>query len=76
MIWTILIVLIHQALCIDKTLTLTVEQFVLDRFIILETYVDALLFSVQGKRDKKSAYLVVWADHYCPDFNAVKGNLL
>ena len=77
MIWVWIILSINQGLRIEECITLTYEHFMERYFDIDESsHVDSLMMWVCGKRDESNINLVIWEDHFCPEFSPVRLLLL
>ena len=60
MLWVIILFCTCQALRIDEALTITVEQFLTQHFLVREFSIDSLLFWIQGKTDKNKVHFNMW----------------
>jgi hypothetical protein len=66
MLWTIIILGIKMFLRVEEVLELTVEQFMDEYFQVSKDSVKGLCAKIQGKRDPKWLYFMIWNDTDCP----------
>jgi hypothetical protein len=76
MLWTIIILGIKMFLRVKEVLELTVEQFMDEYFQVSEDSVKGLCAKIQGKRDPKWLYFMIWNDTDCPEFSASNAILI
>ena len=70
MLWTIILVGTKAFLRVqDEALTLTMEQFQTDYFVVNATDVEGLCVQVKGKSDTDTVNLMLWDDKECPDLS-------
>ena len=60
MLWVIILFCTCQCLRVDEALTMTVEQFLTQHFLVREFSIDSLLFWIQGKTDKNKVNFNMW----------------
>jgi hypothetical protein len=79
MIWTIMIIGIKLFLRVDEVLSLTVEDFQTNLFVLNKLNVTGLMVEVFGKSEKKDGRKVIlslWDDKDCPDFSGTRALML
>jgi hypothetical protein len=76
MIWTIWIVGIKGFLRVEEALSMTVEDFREQYFVVKENAVKNLAYFVDGKCDHDPCLLACWDDDECPEFLPVRAVLL
>jgi hypothetical protein len=68
-LWCIIIIGVRLFLRIDEVLTLRMDAFKPEYFVVKGKEVISLLLLIQGKRDKRPVNFNLWDDHICPDLS-------
>ena len=76
MMWTMVIVGVKLFLRIDEVITMKVEDFKQQHFVVTADNVEGLCVEIFGKKERKAKPFYVWDDKDCPEFDAAKAILL
>jgi len=76
MLWCIIILGVRLFLRVDEVLSLTVESFIPDYFVVKGKEVMSLCVKIKGKTDEDFKHFLVFDDTECPELSAVRPLLL